>query len=154
MVIINSNITKPKCWLGSWSNCQLPGHFNWAVWDLQSSNQSFEYCSDHQLIALHSLPNSPPDHDNISFFYTHGTTVFLSKGNLFMFIPTIIVETSPSLEHFFHSPTLKCLKILTLGCCQTSRKKKKSCMLKCCISKFNNTVTICHKRSISPWVQL
>ena len=47
-----------------------------------------------------------------------------------MFIPTIIVETSPSLEHFFHSPTLKCLKILTLGCCQTSRKKKKSCMLK------------------------
>ena len=50
-----------------------------------------------------------------------------------MFIPTIIVETSPSLEHFFHSPMLKCLKILTLGCCQTSRKKKQSCMLKCCI---------------------
>ena len=71
-----------------------------------------------------------------------------------MFILTIIVETSPSLEHFFHSPMLKCLKILTLGCCQTARKKKQSCMLKCCISKFYNTVTICHKRNISPWVQL
>ena len=63
-----------------------------------------------------------------------------------MFILTIIVETSPSLEHFFHSPMLKCLKILTLGCCQTARKKKQSCMLKCCISKFYNTVTICHKK--------
>ena len=71
-----------------------------------------------------------------------------------MFILTIIVETSPSLEHFFHSPMLKCLKILTLGCCQTARKKKQSCMLKCCISKFYNTVTICHKSYISPWVQL
>ena len=68
-----------------------------------------------------------------------------------MFILTIIVETSPSLEHFFHSPMLKCLKILTLGCCQTARKKKQSCMLKCCISKFYNTVTIFHKRNISPW---
>lgn len=34
------------------------------------------------------------------------------------------------------------------------KKEKKSCMLKCCISKFYNIVTICHKRNISPWVQL
>ena len=154
VVIINFNITKPKCWLGGWSNyCQLQGHFDWAVRDLQSSNQRFEYCLDHQLIASPSLPNSPPDHDNISFLYTHGATEFLYE-KLFMFILTIIVETSPSLEHFFHSPMLKCLKILTLGCCQTARKKKQSCMLKCCISKFYNTVTICHKRNISPRVQL
>ena len=34
---------------------------------------------------------------------------------------TIIVETSPSLEHFFHSPMLKCLNRFTFGCCQTKR---------------------------------
>ena len=36
---------------------------------------------------------------------------------------TIIVETSPSLEHFFHSPMLKCLNRFTFGCCQTKRWK-------------------------------